>query len=257
MSSLGDVYLKSLQKRYGYPKGWMANWPPDFSQRLGVIGSISGGKINRDALLKDKGIHARKDPNRGGVAGPWNFQSDKSIKVSIGLDASTPGWEWIGSAKGGVKVGFGRAGGAVLGIGSSHLEGLLDIDGLKDELLKAAKTNKIAFGQAIVVEQQVADSGLLLVAEADNAELTAKVSADIGPTGIQSLASVAGSLNLQDQSHSVAVNAFPKGFTVAFRVLKLGTHGFWWWKRIVVKAAAVTEMDEESQLADSDYFAVL
>jgi hypothetical protein len=258
--SLAEVYQQALEKKYGYPKGWMANWPPGFDQRLGVVGRIDDGKINRDAMLADKGIEATEDADHGRAAGPWTFQSDQEISVQFGVDASAPGWAWIGNAKAGLKIGFGKSEGVVLGVGSSHQERLLDIDSLKPKLVKAAEQGKIEVGQAVIVEKHVADSGLQATSQGHNAEFAATTNVDIAGGGLQSLASFAANLNVHQNSRDVTTETYPDGFTVAFRVLKLGTRGYWWWKKIAIvdrERVDRGELDEESVLEDDDYFALL
>jgi hypothetical protein len=51
--------------------------------------------------------------------GAWTSRSEKQISVAVGVDASLPDWKWIGNAKAGLKVGFGKNEGVVLGVGSS------------------------------------------------------------------------------------------------------------------------------------------
>jgi hypothetical protein len=256
--SLADVYQRALNEKYEYPKGWMANWPPGFDQVLGAVGPIAAGKINRNAVLSDKGIKATSDPDPGQPDGPWTFQSDKNISVAIGVDAKAPGWGWIRNAKAGVKIGFGENEGVVLGIGSSHQERLLNIDGLKEPLLQAAEEGKIAVGEAVIVEKQVADKGLQITSHGQNASFTATTGADVGPAGAPSLASFAVDLNVHEESHEAANESYPNGFTIAFRVLKLGTRGWFWWKHIVVEGIVeVTDEDQETLLDDDDYFVLL
>jgi hypothetical protein len=255
---LADVYQQALEEEYEYPKGWMANWPAGFDRRLGEVGDVSNHKFNRDAMLGDKGIEAREDPDHGRPDGPWNFQSDENISVAVGVDASLPQWRWIGNAKAGVKIAFGKSKGVVVGIGSSHQERLLDIDGLKQELLDAAKDGRIDVGKAVVIEQHIADSGVVVESEGQSAELAATTNADVGPAGTPSLASFAADLNVHEDSREVSQETYPNGFTIAFRVVKLGTRGWWWWKHIVVEGVApVDDDDMEAMLTKQDYFAPL
>jgi hypothetical protein len=255
--SLAQVYQKALETKYEYPRGWVANWPPSFDQRLGVVGRIHDGKISYDAMLADKGIEAAADTDQGRGGGPWTFQSDSEIRVSFGVDASTPGWEWIGNAKAGLKIGFGKTEGVVLGVGSTHVERLRNIDALRQELLDAAEDGRMQLGQAVIVEQQIADSGMQATSQGRQAEFAATTNADISVAGLQSLASFAADLNVHQSSEGVTTEQYPKGFTVAFRVLKLGTRGYWWWKKVEVVDRDIGPIDEEAGLEDDDYFALL
>jgi hypothetical protein len=254
--SLADVYQEALEKKYGYPKGWMANWPPGFDKRLGGIGRIHDGKLNIDGTLSDKQIEANEDPTPGEPVGPWTFQSGNDISIAIGTDASAPGWQWIRSAKAGLKIGFGKTEGVVLGVGSSHQETFLNIDALRPQLLAAAEDGRLALGQVVIVGRQRAGNGVQVTSEGQNAEFKATASA--GQAGAPSLASFAADLSVHEDSHAVTSETYPNGFTVAFRVLKLGKRGWWWWKHITVEGVApASEDEEEALLNDDDYFALL
>lgn len=260
--ALADVYQQALEHEYGYPRGWMANWPPGFDQTLGAIGRISDGKINRDSTLSDKGIEAAEDPDHGTPAGPWTFQSDKGIGFELGANASLPGWQWIGHAKGGLKIKFGDNQGVLLAVGGSHQVRLRDLDSLKPKLIKAAEQGAMEVGQAVIVARHVADSGFQATSQGQNAEFAATTSLDVSAAGLKSLASLAGDLNIYKNSHGVTTEMYPTGFTIAFRVLKLGTRGWWWWKRFTVLDQDLAwkrgeGLDEEAWLGDEDYFALL
>ena len=54
MGSLADVYEQSLIDEYGYPRGWMANWPANSNKRLGDVGTLSDRMFNTNATLDDK-----------------------------------------------------------------------------------------------------------------------------------------------------------------------------------------------------------
>jgi hypothetical protein len=265
---LADVYQDAMQKHYQYPKGWMANWPPGYEQRLGVVGTISRGMLNYEAMLSDEGVIALEDPDHGTSAGAWNFQSSQGIKADVGVDASTPGWEWIGNAKAGVQVAFGSNEGIVLGVGETHFERFRNIDEVKSSLLKAYQAGKLSLGQAVVVERHVADKGLLVVSHGSNGTFKGTASADITPGGTPPLASFAADLGVESSSEDLSVQQFPHGFTIAFRVAKIATSGFWWWTHVVVKDEARLVLDEssiwdrelvrtdpdESTLSADDYF---
>ena len=258
--ALADVYQQALESQYGYPRGWMANWPPGFSQKLGTIGRIAQGKINSDSTLSDKGIQAAEDPDHGTPAGTWTFQSDQGIGVKLGADASVPGWQWIGNAKGGLKIKFGENQGVVLAVGGSHQERLRDLDSLKPKLIEAAEQGKMEVGQAVIVARHVADSGFQATSHGQHAEFAATTSLDVSVAGVQGLASIAGGLNVHQNSHDVTTEMYPQGFTIAFRVLKLGTRGWWWWKKLTVvdrELLGDEDVDEEAALGDLDYFALL
>jgi hypothetical protein len=251
--SLGDVYQDALERVYELPQGWVANWPARFSRRLGEVGRVTPGGFNKDAMLSDKGINVSPDPDPGTPGGSWNFQSDKSISVAVNVNASVPGWEFIGSAKAGLKINFGSSQGIVVGIGSTHQERLVNLDALRPELLAAANSGKLTAGQAIIVEVLIADTGIVVTSEGNNATLVATTNANLGVAGSPSLAAFGVDLSVTSGSHATSQETYPQGFSVAFRVLKLGARGWWWWKQFKVRG--IGPIDEEMFLTRDDYFA--
>jgi len=94
------------------------------------------------------------------------------------------------------------------------------------------------------------------VSSGHSGELSATTNVDVGPPGTKDLFAFAADFHLTSKSQSVDRKSFPNGFTVAFRVVKLGKKGFFWWRDWDV-TRAVGDADEESDLDDSDYFALL
>ena len=86
-----------------------------------------------------------------------------------------------------------------------------------------------------MVAQRVADTGVLITSEGSSADLKATTNADIGVTGTPPIASFAADFGLKESSGAINHEQFENGFTVAFRVLKLGERGWWWWKHIEVQ----------------------
>ena len=259
MDSLRHVYSKAVIKKYGYPEGWMANWPAGFDRIPGHVGTIGddGESFNKDGVLADYGVTANPDSDPVQPDGPWDYTSNDDITVDIGVDASLPSWEWIANAKAGLKCGFGHNGGIVLAVGSSHQEGLANLDDLRAQLVAAANDGRIKAGKAVIVQTHVADLGLLITSEGNTGDLSATTSFDAAPGGVPLLA-FAADFQLHHKSESVSHDSFPDGFTIAFRVIKLGKRGWFWWRHFVVEGVApVSDEQAEMLLTPDDYFALL
>jgi hypothetical protein len=256
MASLGEIYRDALLSKYEYPAGWLVNWPPSFDRRLGMVGTINDEMFNRSGDLPDYGVTAEPDPTPGRASGAWDFTSDNSIGVRIGADASAPGWSWIQNAKAGLKIEFSNQGGIVFAVGGTHQEALRDLDGLKTRLIDAAKARRMQEGHAVVIEQQVATAGLVISSEGRAGGLSATTNFDVGPAGTPSLFSFGADFHLHQKNQAISNQSFPNGFTVAFRIAKLGKRGWFWWRHWIVADKAVGA-DQEDELTDDDYFAQL
>jgi hypothetical protein len=260
VDSLRHVYEQAITEKFGYPRGWMANWPLGLDQRLGQVGTVGddGESFNQDGVLADYGITASGDPDADQPDGPWEYTSNHEISIGIETNASLPGWEWIANAKAGLKCGFSNNGGLVLAVGGSRFEKLANLDGLRSELLEAANAGRMRVGQAVVVQQQIGDTGLVITSEGSSGELAATTNFDVGGAGKPTLASFGADFHLKQQSASVAHNSFPSGFSIAFRLIKLGRRGWFWWKHITIEGIRpIGPDDEEMLLGPDDYFAPL
>lgn len=262
--SFGDMYSVALLEGLGFQKGWMVNWPPQFSAELGDVGNL-----NRDpdtGLLSLAGSNKLSEfsiragqPQVGPKGGPRSFTSGSSTRVEFGTDAKLPGWQWIGNAKAGLHASFGQEGGMETEVsGPQHLR-IPDLGGLKADLLRAAKSGALKVGQAVIVELERADSGLVLSSEEESGSLKATTNADVGPAGL-SLTSFAVDISVKSKSGKALSLALPEPFTTAYRVLKIGTRGIWWWKKISIQGAdrmSPEQVDDvtEALLEVDDYFA--
>jgi hypothetical protein len=261
LSDLSDVYVDAIKKKYGFPPGWVPNWPVDRNRKLGDVGSVVNPGFNQDGVLSDYGLSATPAGADGRSAGPWNLSTRNSIAVDIGTDASVPGWQWIGNAKAGVKVGFGTESGMVMGVGSSHYEILKNLDGLRAELVSAGRSKAIPLGRSVIVEQLLADSGLVLVSDGNTGTIKATTNFDAGIKNTPVLASFAFGFSAKTERASFASNTYPEGFCVAFRVITLGKKGWLWWRHIAVAGAFGVTTPElgidllENGLTADDYFA--
>jgi hypothetical protein len=222
MPTHGEDYQRAFKKTYGLPEGWLGNWPLDL-KRLGVVGPIEDGMISRDSTLRDKRIRTRKETDP--PSGALNFQKAKGVAVDFGGDATVPTWQWLGNAKAGVKVSFGSSGGVVVGASGLCQERVRDIDALRPVLVAAAVDGRIKVGQAVIVEQLIAEHGVVLIARGRNARLHAKVGANIG-RGALTLASLAFGFDLGAGSRGVSEYPFANNTTLAFRVLRLLPLGY-------------------------------
>ena len=179
--------------------------------------------------------------------------------MEIATTASTPGFEFIGNAKAGLKVGFGERAGVLVGVGSSWQKKLENLDSLRPQLLEAAKDERMHVGHAVVVGQQIADTGIVFDSDGSNADIAATTNFDVEPGGgAPSLASFGVDFTLHGESRGIVNHNFPNGFILALRVIKLGERGWWWWRRVVVEGIEPIEVDDpEPFLTEEDYFAVL
>jgi hypothetical protein len=160
-----------------------------------------------------------------------------------------------------VKIGFGKSGSAVLGVGSSHQQRFRNITELKTDLLAAAQDGTMSLGESVIVEQWIAQSGLLVTAEGSNTDVKATTKADIGPAGVPGLATFAADFALHTASQAIDKGSY-SSFAVASRFITLATKGWLWWKHIVVSGLEpIDEADElrlqEELATEEDYFAVL
>jgi hypothetical protein len=258
MNSLGEVYRRALEEKYDLPQGWVANWPPGSDYVLGQVGRVDKkGAFSVGGTLSDKDILATEDPEPGKTDGPEQFQSSNAITVDINTNATLPTWEFIGNAKAGVRVGFQESAGVVIAVGSANRKRLANIDGLKESLLAAANLGRLKVGQSVIVEMQVADSGLVITSEGGSGELTATTNFDVGPTGAPKLLHFAADFSVKHSNAAMAHSTFPDGFTSAFRVVTLGERGWWFWKRITLTGVVAGGLDDpEAWLQRDDYFAL-
>jgi hypothetical protein len=257
MDSLGRVYRDALERQYDLPQGWVANWPAGSDYVLGQVGTIDDdGHFAVGATLSDVGVAASQDPEPGMTDGPEQFQSSNDIEFAIETDASLPAWKFIGNAKAGLRVGFEKHAGVLVAVGSARRQRLANIDGLKRKLISAAEQRKLHAGQAVIVEMQVAESGLVITSAGGSGELEATTSFDVGPTGTPKLLNFAADLDVKRQSAAMDHATYPNGFITAFRVVKLGRRGWWFWRRFTVSGVRAGGLDDpEALLEERDYFA--
>ena len=204
--------MEGIKDQYGLPTGWVANWPPNHPHRLGDVGSVEDLGFNQDGVLADYGLSATPRQDKERTAGPWNLSTSKSIKVDIGTDAQVKGWEWIGKAKAGVKVGFGNQEGMIMSVGSSWYEILQDLDKVRADLLAKGLAKEIPVGRSVIVEQLIADTGLLMVSNGGIGTVEATTTFDAGVGTLPALASFAAGFSVKTQRAGFHTpKSFPMG----------------------------------------------
>jgi hypothetical protein len=260
MMSLGEIYQDAIIDKYGFPDGWVANWPAAHGRQLGEVGSVEDPGFNKDGILADYELSASTAPAAGPKAGAWSYKTSKEIKVAFGVDASLPGWGFIGKAKAGLKIGFGSESGLVLYVGSSNYDSLADLDGLRKALLAAGRAGKVPLGRSIVVERLVADTGLVVGSEGGSGSVQATTNFDIQPGTAPTLASFAADADFSREDAALTREGYPQGFCVAFRVITLVPRGWLWWRRVEVAgieplSAETIEGVREAGTSENDFFA--
>jgi hypothetical protein len=260
VSSLGDMYNDAIMNRYGLAKGWVPNWPLGHLHELGEVGEVVNPGFNRDELLSDHGITAVPAPRKGSSAGPMTVTSSNTIGVAIGTDAKLPAWHWLGTAKAGVEIDFGSGEGIVIGLGTSHYEILENIGVVRKALLDAGRSRTIEVGRSVVVEQLVADSGVVFGSRGTARKMRATTGVEVGLKGLPSLAAFAGGFDITSNATDFVSEPHPDRVCVAVRVITLGKRGWLWWRHLTVSFAVQPTPEQymavlESGLMKSDYFA--
>jgi hypothetical protein len=261
MPDLHEIYSNGIKQKYGFPPGWFPNWPPGSPRKLGDVGTVESPGFNRDGVVADYALSATPEAPDGKKAGPWNLSSSKSIKVTIGTNAALKGWEWIGAATAGVKIGFGTEAGMIMGIGSSWYEKFQNLDKLRADLLAQGRAKKIAVGKSVIVERLFADTGLSIVSEGVKGTMQATTTFDAGVGKVPALASFAAGFHAVTQQASYTSETHPDGFCVAFRVITLGKRGWFFGREPYYIAGATGSILEpsidilEKPMGPEDYWA--
>lgn len=205
----GRDYRRAVIEKYGFPGGWVANWPPGRGRNPGDVGTVVDPGFNQDGALADYDMSAVQAPAQGPSAGPWSFTSSETISVEIGTDATVPAWQWIGNAKAGLKLVFGSQEGIVLSVGSSSFRNLANLDALKADLLAAGQTGKMGVGKSVIVEALMADNGLVITSDGQTGTLEATTDFDVAGMGSPTLAAFAANFNLRSNSAAFSNLSFP------------------------------------------------
>jgi hypothetical protein len=255
--SLADVYRNAWDEKFGLGSGWAVAWPgPAVS--IGQRGVMSGREFVYRGHASDYGVTFDFDPAPPKDGGPWDYSSSSDVAAEIGIDATAPGWGWLGSASAGLSVGFGEQESIYLSADSTIIERVANVDKLKADLLTTAVQQGMPDGQSIVIERQLSRKAVLVASEGGTGDLKAKVGGKVNvtPGAKGAVASLAGHLNFHSKTGSTFMQNFPDEFVLAYRVVTLGTRGWWLWRHIGVRGfLPVSAGIAETFLTPDDYFA--
>lgn len=247
MDSLGEIYERAVIERYGFPSGWVANWPLAKDVRLGYVGTVHRPGFSKDGELANYDLGASTQPASGQLVDGWAVKTSDATKVEFGTDAKAPGWHFLKGAKAGVKVEFGDEEAMVLQVGPARFETLSGLDQLRADLLAAGKKGKIGLGKSIIIERFFAEGGVVIGSHGHAGTVTATTKADLGVTGLPALASFAVDGQFQAAKSALTYETYPHGFCVAFRSIRLGQRGWFFWRHMTV--FGVTALPEDAHLA--------
>lgn len=255
--SLANLYRNAWQQRFGLGNGWTANWWPGTAISLGQRGVMRDGQLQHYGYVGDYGVSFVLDPVLSPVSGPWDYSSSGDTRVEIGTDARVPGWEWLGHAAAGLSITFGNQESIYLSASGTTIERVANLDRLQANLVDAAVQRGMPVGQSVVVERQLTTQALLVVSGDKAGELRATASGDaqIGAGITGAVASFSGHLDIKKQSGGTSKQDFPNGMILAYRVVTLGTKGWWYWRHLNVRAINPLDANYlEATLQEDDYF---
>jgi hypothetical protein len=254
--SLAEIYRHAWEERFGLGKGWTVAWPgPAVS--IGQRGVMNDSELMHLGYAGDYGVSFDFDPAPPKEGGPWDYSSSTDINAEIGIDATIPGWKWLGKASAGLSVGFGDEESIYLSANSTIVERVANVDKLKADLLTTAVKQGMPKGQSVVIERQFSRKAVLVASEGGTGELKATVDGKVNiiPGTNGSVASLAGRLNFHSKTGSTFMQNFPKEFVLAYRVVTLGTSGWWFWRHPTVDGILpVGRSTAEDFFDPDDYF---
>jgi hypothetical protein len=224
---LQEIYAQEWANRRGLGPGWIVNLEPTYNLSLGAVGIVDGAYFNGETTLDLRGVTGLQlDTNQRRDDKPWQFQSNSDISVGLsssGTVAKKANWD--------LKVNFGRAAGASIHGTAMWWNGYADLGLVRSAIVEAAQDGRLHKGESIVVSQQLTGSGVLFVAEGNNASLQATASVAIAPGGVTPpIGSLSGGLSLVNSSGGAGMQSFGDGTVLAARLLYLGRRG-WFWSR--------------------------
>jgi len=229
--SLADIYRDAWKKKFGLGKGWQVAWPGP-GVAIGQRGVMNDDEFMHLGRVGDYGVSFDFDPEPPKDGGAWDYSSSAEISAEIGADADVPGWSWLGNASAGLSVAFGKDESIYLSASSSIVERVANVDQLKSDLITTAVKMGMPEGQSVVIERQLARMAVLVASEGGGGGLKATVDGKVKvlPGTQGSVASLAGRLNFHSKSGSTFMQKFPNEFIMAYRVVTLGSKG-WWFSR--------------------------
>jgi hypothetical protein len=248
--SLADTYRQAWQGKFGLGHGWTANWWPGTPIALGQFGVMRDRQLEHMGHVEDYGVSFAFEPTDPEPSGPWVYSSSDDTLVQIGTDATVDGWQWIGSAKAGLSISFGRTESIFLSATDTTIESVRDVNRLKKDLLTTAIEHGMPVGQSVIVELQRTKQAELVVCHGAKGEFKATtnvaIKPDVNPSVEPVVGSLAGSLDVKTQTGGTTKQDFPNGMILAYRVVTLRRTGWLWWRHISV--------EDSVQSADEDYF---
>lgn len=260
--SLGSIYIHALEEQLSLSPGWLANWPPQSQALVGDVGSLQ--KNPETGLLGFRGGDVLADHKIRFTAAPEaealadiTLTSGSETRVEFGFDASTPKWKWLGDAKAGFIASFGNEGGMKADLVDIRRWRIDHLSQLRADLLSAAKAGRLKVGDAIVVEVETSDQGMIVASTNHAAELKVSTDLDIKPAKVK-LASFAASFSVKHDSGAAVTEPLKTQFSVAYRTIVIGRRGIWWWKRFEIRGAADMETQDlldatEENIRPDDY----
>jgi len=255
--SLANIYRRAWADKFGLGKGWSANWWPGTAISLGERGVMRDGQLQHQGYVSDYGVSFALDPVPSPVSGPWDYSSSGDTRVEIGTDASVPGWEWLGHASVGLSATFGSQESVYLSATNTTIERVADNDKLQRDLLSTAVQHGMPVGQSVVIERQLTAQAMVIASSDKSGELKATVSgeAQVGAGALGTVASLTGRLDVKRQVGGTSKQEFPSGMVLAYRVVTLGTRGWWFWRHMTVRTVrGIDDNHLDSILEPDDYF---
>ncbi|GAA1825093.1 hypothetical protein ACFFOM_11945 [Microlunatus capsulatus] len=244
--SLRERYAEAWARRRGLGPGWLVNLEPTYNLDLGAVGVVSGLDFQPETTLALRGVPAlQEDPTQQRADTPWQFQSNDEIALSVESSGKLSGLGGaIGAAGWDVTVSFGRQAGASLYGKAMWWRGYADVGVVRAAVVAAARDGQLHKGESIVIAQQLTGAGVLFTAEGSNATLRARASADVSPTAVPEIASLAGKLSVVQSSAGAQLQAFADGAVLAGRILYLGYRGWFWWRQFEAYGAFDVDPDQ-------------
>jgi hypothetical protein len=254
--SLADIYRDAWKGKFGLGKGWQVAWPGP-GVAIGQRGVMNDKEFMYLGQAGDYGVSFDFDPAPPKDGGAWDYSSSAEISAEIGFDAAVPGWSWLGNASAGLSVGFGKDESIYLSASSTIAERVANVDKLKADLLTTAVKQGMPEGQSVVIERQLSRKAVLVASEGGAGGLKATVGGKVNmvPGTQGSVASLAGRLNFHSKSGSTFMQKFPNEFIMAYRVVTLGSKGWWFWRRPTVDGILPVGASTPEDFFDpDDYF---
>jgi hypothetical protein len=131
-------------------------------------------------------------------------------------------------------------------------------DALKPKLLNSVSSGLLSVGDAVIVERETGDRGMIIASDSNSGELKVSTNAKVAPGG-HPLANFAADFAVRSASGAAVTEAMRSPFPVTYRTFIVGTTGIWWRKKVVIQGAAeLSDADRlraiEDTLDEKDYY---